>query len=215
LAQAHLVLWNEDFALGLGGTYGCAGPVDSQREWIAHMHCAWHMPRCLSAHAEPNAGNGADLERYSWVQTLGDVVVSVPVPPGTKGRACAVDIKKKAISAGLAGAPPLLAGELWAPVQAEECFWNVDGRTLEITLQKARVPRRLGIPVRSSQGTIWGRGRALMEDNKPLCLAGGRGVQVMLQKVWLTCPDSFCQLVCAPPLPTCPFRGDMSRVMAG
>ena len=136
---------------GLGSTNGRVGPVDSQRERIAHLHCAWHMLRCLCTHAEPNAGNGADLERYSWVQTLGDVVVSVPVPPGTKGRACAVDIKKKAISAGLAGAPPLLAGELWAPVQAEECFWNVDGRTLEITLQKARVPRPLG----SSQGMIW------------------------------------------------------------
>ena len=116
------------------------------------------MLRCLCAHAEPNAGNGADLERYSWVQTLGDVVVSVPVPPGTKGRACAVDIKKKAISAGLAGAPPLLAGELWAPVQAEECFWNVDGRTLEITLQKARVPRLLGhnLALKSGHAVGWG-----------------------------------------------------------
>ncbi|KAK9844019.1 hypothetical protein WJX81_002051 [Elliptochloris bilobata] len=85
---------------------------------------------------KPNAGNGADLERYSWVQTLGDVVVSVPVPPGTKGRQCAVDIKKGSLSVGVAGAPPLLAGELWAPVQAEECFWNVDGRALEVTLQK-------------------------------------------------------------------------------
>lgn len=76
---------------------------------------------------------------YSWTQTLGDVVLSVPVPPGTKGRQCAVDVKKNTISVGLAGAPPLLAGELWAPVQAEECFWNVDGRALEVSLQKARL----------------------------------------------------------------------------
>ena len=90
------------------------------------------------ARAEPNSGNGADMGGYSWTQTLGDVVLSVPVPPGTKGRQCAVDVKKNTISVGLAGAPPLLAGELWAPVQAEECFWNVDGRALEVTLQKAR-----------------------------------------------------------------------------
>ena len=88
--------------------------------------------------AEPNAGNGADMGGYSWTQTLGDVVLSVPVPPGTKGRQCMVDVKKHAISVGLAGAAPLLAGELWAPVLAEECFWNVDGRALEVTLQKAR-----------------------------------------------------------------------------
>ena len=92
------------------------------------------------AHAEPNSGNGADMGGYAWTQTLGDVVLSVPVPPGTKGRQCAVDVKKGAISVGLAGAPPLLAGELWAPVQAEECFWNVDGRALEVTLQKVRFP---------------------------------------------------------------------------
>ena len=95
------------------------------------------------ARAEPNSGNGADMGGYSWTQTLGDVVLSVPVPPGTKGRQCAVDMKKNSISVGLAGAPPLLAGELWAPVQAEECFWNVDGRALEVTLQKARIPGAL------------------------------------------------------------------------
>ncbi len=81
------------------------------------------------------------MEGYSWTQTLGDLVLSVPVPPGTKGRGCAVDIGRASISVGLAGAPPLLAGELWAPVQAEECFWNVDGRALEVTLQKVRGQR--------------------------------------------------------------------------
>ena len=40
--------------------------------------------------AEPNAGNGADMETYSWTQSLKDVIISVPVPNGTKGRDCNV-----------------------------------------------------------------------------------------------------------------------------
>ena len=30
------------------------------------------------------------MDKYSWTQTLKDVVISVPVPPGTKGRDCNV-----------------------------------------------------------------------------------------------------------------------------
>lgn len=44
--------------------------------------------------AEPNRGNGADLKNYSWVQTLSDATVSVPVPSGTKGKMCDVVITK-------------------------------------------------------------------------------------------------------------------------
>lgn len=44
--------------------------------------------------AEPNAGNGADLETYSWSQTLGDVSLTVPLPKGVKGRDCDVSITK-------------------------------------------------------------------------------------------------------------------------
>lgn len=43
---------------------------------------------------EPNAGNGYDAERYTWTQTLADATVSVPVPLGTKGRACEVTITR-------------------------------------------------------------------------------------------------------------------------
>lgn len=44
--------------------------------------------------AEPNEGNGANLENYSWTQSLADVNVIVPVPKGTKGRDCSVEIAK-------------------------------------------------------------------------------------------------------------------------
>lgn len=49
---------------------------------------------CCAASSEPNRGNGADLEKYSWVQTLSEATVSVPVPSGTKGKMCDVLITK-------------------------------------------------------------------------------------------------------------------------
>lgn len=39
-------------------------------------------------------GNGHDHDTYSWTQTLGDLSLAVPVPPGTKGRGCNVSITR-------------------------------------------------------------------------------------------------------------------------
>ncbi|PRW45246.1 BOBBER 1-like [Chlorella sorokiniana] len=85
----------------------------------------------------PNDGNGADLGRYSWTQSLSEVVVSVPVPPGTKGRGCDVALGRDKLRVGLRGHPPVLDGPLFAAVKPDDCLWNlVDGRQLEVTLQK-------------------------------------------------------------------------------
>lgn len=88
---------------------------------------------------KPNSGNGADLDRYSWTQTLSDVTVTVPVPAGTKGRDVAVHIAKSSLKVGLKGAEPIVAGELHEAVLPDDCMWSIiDGRAIEITLQKAR-----------------------------------------------------------------------------
>lgn len=85
----------------------------------------------------PNAGNGLDLERYSWTQTLSDVVISIPVPAGTRGRDCDVHIAARKLRAGLKSADaPVLDGALHKPVVEDECFWNCDGKCIEISLQK-------------------------------------------------------------------------------
>lgn len=86
----------------------------------------------------PNAGNGADFPTYSWIQTLSEVVVTVPVPAGTRGAGAAVSISKDRVEIGLKGQPPILAGALEAPVRPEDCFWSVvDGKAVEVTLTKA------------------------------------------------------------------------------
>jgi hypothetical protein len=40
----------------------------------------------VSGKMKPNAGNGADLESYSWTQTLSEIELRVPLPIAVKAR---------------------------------------------------------------------------------------------------------------------------------
>lgn len=71
----------------------------------AHSSSSWADPE--GAGAEPNEGNGGTTDTYSWVQTLQDVSVNVPLPAGTKAKMMDVVIKKKALKVGLKGQPPI------------------------------------------------------------------------------------------------------------
>lgn len=86
---------------------------------------------------KPNAGNGLDLEKYSWTQQLPEVNLSVPVPEGTKSRFVVCEIKKDHLKVGLKGQPPIIDGELHKPVKVDDCFWSIeDGKFLSILLTK-------------------------------------------------------------------------------
>lgn len=56
----------------------------------------------------PNSGNGLDLDKYSWTQTLQEVTVNIPVPQGTKSRFVMCEIKKNHLKIGLKGQPPII-----------------------------------------------------------------------------------------------------------
>ncbi|XP_034711738.1 protein BOBBER 1 [Vitis riparia] len=85
----------------------------------------------------PNKGNGLDLEKYSWMQTLQEVTVTVPVPPGTKSRFIVCDIKKNHLKVGLKGHPPIIDGELSKPIKPDDCFWSLeDQKSVSILLTK-------------------------------------------------------------------------------
>uniref|UniRef100_A0A7S0N8W0 CS domain-containing protein n=1 Tax=Pyramimonas obovata TaxID=1411642 RepID=A0A7S0N8W0_9CHLO len=86
---------------------------------------------------QPNSGNGGTTEHYSWVQSLADVNVNVPLPEGTKSKQIDCSIKKNSLKVGLKGQPPMFEGELPYSVQVDDSFWSVvDGKLLEISLQK-------------------------------------------------------------------------------
>ncbi|KAJ0267194.1 Protein BOBBER 1 [Hirschfeldia incana] len=85
----------------------------------------------------PNKGNGTDLENYSWVQTLQEVTVNIPVPTGTKARSVICEIKKNRLKLGLKGQDPIIDGELYRPVKPDDCYWNIeDQKMISILLTK-------------------------------------------------------------------------------
>lgn len=88
---------------------------------------------------KPNAGNGANLEHYSWTQTLSDVEITVPLPVAkpVKGKELTVSIEKKHLKAGIKGQPLIIDSELSKAVQPDECTWSLeDGKVLNISLLK-------------------------------------------------------------------------------
>ncbi|PNH09726.1 Nuclear migration protein nudC, partial [Tetrabaena socialis] len=73
---------------------------------------------------KPNAARGADLERYSWGQTLSEVTVTAAVPKGTKGKMMEVLITKTHFKLGLKGQAPIIE-PVHGPHPAER---RADGR---------------------------------------------------------------------------------------
>ncbi|CAJ1974391.1 unnamed protein product [Sphenostylis stenocarpa] len=85
----------------------------------------------------PNKGNGMDLEKYSWTQTLQEVNVNVPVPNGTKSRIVICEIKKNHLKVGLKDQPPIIEGELYRSVKPDDCYWSIEDQcALSILLTK-------------------------------------------------------------------------------
>jgi hypothetical protein len=67
---------------------------------------------------------------YSWSQTLPEVTVNVPVPPGTKARGLDVHISKSKLRVGLKGAAPIMEGALHEAVKPDDCLWNLVDNTV-------------------------------------------------------------------------------------
>ncbi|KAL6223075.1 hypothetical protein ACLB2K_006465 [Fragaria x ananassa] len=63
----------------------------------------------------PNKGNGLDLEKYSWTQSLQEVNIMIPVPAGTKSRD---------------GQPaPIIDGDLFQSIKPDECLWSIEDQS--------------------------------------------------------------------------------------
>lgn len=85
------------------------------------------------------AVNTVKLEtcEYQWSQTLREVEITVPVPPGTRGKDVSVTILKRKLSVGLKNQPVMFEGPLVKDIHVDESTWTIDGqRELVIHLEK-------------------------------------------------------------------------------
>ncbi|GAA5945392.1 hypothetical protein JCM3775_003880 [Rhodotorula graminis] len=78
-----------------------------------------------------------DALPYRWRQTLNDVTVSVPVPPGTRGKQLDVVLRKDSIRVGLKGEPPVIEGTFPKEIKVDDSTWTLDdSREVTISLEK-------------------------------------------------------------------------------
>ncbi|KAH9280004.1 Nuclear migration protein nudC [Echinococcus granulosus] len=91
---------------------------------------------------KPNDGNGADLDRYRWTQTLQDLEVRIPIRLGRriKSRDVVVEFKRRHLKVELRGQEPILQGELYNEIKTEESSWTLDDG-LEIVLSLEKVDK--------------------------------------------------------------------------
>ncbi|KAL1822272.1 protein BOBBER 1 [Daucus carota subsp. sativus] len=85
----------------------------------------------------PNAGNGLDMENYSWGQSLQEVTITIPVPLGTKSRSILLEMKKNHLKVGLKGQPPIIDGDLYQPIKLDDSIWSLeDQKCISVLLSK-------------------------------------------------------------------------------
>ncbi|CAJ1019570.1 conserved hypothetical protein [Leishmania braziliensis MHOM/BR/75/M2904] len=87
----------------------------------------------------PTAANGFAYEKYIFSQSLQEAEVRVPLPAANvKGKQVNVVITSNRLLVGMKGGSPIVDGELYGKVRAEECMWTIeDGKTVVVTLYKA------------------------------------------------------------------------------
>uniref|UniRef100_A0A0R3RJ10 Nuclear migration protein nudC n=1 Tax=Elaeophora elaphi TaxID=1147741 RepID=A0A0R3RJ10_9BILA len=88
---------------------------------------------------KPNAGNGCNLEKYQWTQTLSEVEVRVPLKASfpLKAKDVIVEFGKEKLKVGLKGYEPIIDGSLRAAIKVESATWVLEDRKVVVlTLEK-------------------------------------------------------------------------------
>ncbi|XP_017773181.1 PREDICTED: nuclear migration protein nudC [Nicrophorus vespilloides] len=88
---------------------------------------------------KPNSGNGCDLEKYKWTQTLQDVELRVPLNINfrAKQKDLIVSLTKKHLKCGVKGQDPIIDDDFPYEIKLEESTWVIeDGKQLLINLEK-------------------------------------------------------------------------------
>ncbi|XP_049822933.1 nuclear migration protein nudC [Aethina tumida] len=88
---------------------------------------------------KPNSGNGCDLDKYKWTQTLQDIEVRVPLNINfrAKQKDLVVKLAKKRLTCGVKGQPPIIDDDFPHEIKLEESTWVIeDGKTILFNLEK-------------------------------------------------------------------------------
>ncbi|XP_062508121.1 nudC domain-containing protein 3-like isoform X2 [Corticium candelabrum] len=106
------------------------------------------LPELRALPTKLDAYNGSVTDNYIWSQSLTDVDIKVLVPAGTRAKDVTVNIsnqhlrvalkkphEKKSLS-GKEWPQVFIDGRLPYKVKANESMWNMDGSTLQVSLEK-------------------------------------------------------------------------------
>ncbi|KAK9883281.1 hypothetical protein WA026_001465 [Henosepilachna vigintioctopunctata] len=88
---------------------------------------------------KPNEGNGCDLKKYKWTQTLQDVEVKIPlnITFRAKQKDLVVNITKKHLTVGVKGQPLIVDDDFPHEIKLEETTWVIeDGKTVIVNIEK-------------------------------------------------------------------------------
>ena len=124
--------WNVDFALK---------ELDPSAEWL--LAGAARNLRIQAQEGRPGV-SAEELRRikgagdgYEWNQNEdGELEVTVPLPDGTRGKACNVAFGSTSLKVEVAGTDVCLDLALFAKVRSSGSTWSIDEGELIITLEK-------------------------------------------------------------------------------
>ncbi|VDK88531.1 unnamed protein product [Onchocerca ochengi] len=83
---------------------------------------------------KPNSGNGCNLEKYQWTQTLSEIEVRIPLKVGflLKAKDVIVEFSKEKLKVGLKGHEPIINGSLRAAIKVESATWVLEDRKVVV-----------------------------------------------------------------------------------
>ncbi|CAL1532370.1 unnamed protein product, partial [Lymnaea stagnalis] len=79
---------------------------------------------------------GGNRSLYTWSQTINDLTVHLTIPEGLTKANLHVDIAGNKMEVSVKNGINMIQGDLHARVEVDACTWTLDGRRLDITLQK-------------------------------------------------------------------------------